>query len=404
MLSTLQALLLFLAVELLLTTMGYLAQKGEGFRLGRVILSFSPGTLVVKLGRPIKGRGEPRGFDLWAAVSLASLFLGIAMFYIYVFPATASFLGSVLASIAMGRGVPRETPPIAPIVPGITISLDALPYILASIGVALVLHEGFHAYLAIREGVGVRNWGVGVMLIFPIAFVEVDEPSMETKPLWTKIKVVGAGIVANLIVALIALAALNAMGLAASSALSPAVKIVGVSCSICGAPSGSCPAERFGFRVGELIAAVNGSPIRSFEDLHRVLSVGNVSYATLIFTLCGAGACRNVTVVSKPRNGRVCLGVRLVATAVYKGSYREALLFMSGMTLLQFMYIVNASLFVINAVPLFITDGSRALLYLIERLLRGWKGAVVGGLFTFIQLLNAVLLAMAIAFAIYVMA
>ncbi|RLG77318.1 MAG: hypothetical protein DRO12_02525 [Thermoprotei archaeon] len=401
-----RALLLYTVLQFLLTTMGYTLQKGEGFKLGRIIVSFSPGLVMLKLGKRVEGRGVSRPFDHWALIMIVSLFAGMILFYTSLFPSITVFISRTLTTFIGGKKPIEIIPPVAPILPGITISLSSLPYILSAIGAALVLHEGFHAYFALREGVAVRSWGIGLMLLFPIAFVEVDESAMERVSLWSKLKIIGAGILANLLLAVVALALLGFINVTYPADHVQALKIVEVSCSVCGEQETPCPAKLAGFRAGDIIVGVNGTPMRTFDDLRNVLKVGNVSMVSFLFTLCGSnGECRNVTVHATPSDGRVCLGVKLVNTIVKiaGGRVYEDLMFIGIVTLLQFMYIVNMSLFVINAAPLFITDGAKALDSIIESLKSRGIVFFLRRFLTLLQVVNVILLGAAIILSIYVL-
>ncbi|MEM1598582.1 MAG: site-2 protease family protein [Pyrobaculum sp.] len=95
---------------------------------------------------------------------------------------------------------------VTPIIPGVTLPWDQLPYIAVAIVVAVALHEFMHAYAAIRYGIPVKY--VGVFSFFYVisgAFVEPDEEKFKKAGVEAKAAVLASGVAANVALAGIAM-------------------------------------------------------------------------------------------------------------------------------------------------------------------------------------------------------
>ncbi|MEM1570800.1 M50 family metallopeptidase [Pyrobaculum sp.] len=95
---------------------------------------------------------------------------------------------------------------VTPIVPGLTLPWDQLPYLAVAIAVAVVLHELMHGYAALRYGIPVKS--VGVFSLFYIlsgAFVEPDEDQFKKASTEAKAAVLASGVAANVVIAIIAM-------------------------------------------------------------------------------------------------------------------------------------------------------------------------------------------------------
>lgn len=78
-------------------------------------------------------------------------------------------------------------------------------YWLIAIFVVVSVHEPFHAIVARLKNVTIKSLGIGLFLIFPLAFVEPDENQIKRLDRMSKAKIYAAGSFANLLTALIIL-------------------------------------------------------------------------------------------------------------------------------------------------------------------------------------------------------
>jgi len=71
---------------------------------------------------------------------------------------------------------------IAPVIPGITVSLASLPYFVVAIMIGTIVHEFGHGIAAINEKISLKSTGIFVFLLFFGAFVEPVEEKFQSLP------------------------------------------------------------------------------------------------------------------------------------------------------------------------------------------------------------------------------
>lgn len=242
---------------------------------------------------------------------------------------------------------PNQTPTIAlkPIIPGLTISISQLPYILLAIGVSVAIHEIFHALSATSNNVKVKNGGVLLLGIFPGAFVEPDEDDFNKSTTDAKLKIIAAGIVINLVLALIALPFSFELPYLPSE-LSQGIMIEGI--------VNNSPAANASIHAGDVICYINGYRVTTLSQLHELLYKYNTVFITLKHP---NGTLSNVTV-------NVLDHLLGVYVTYYIPDYLIAIL-----TFFTWLFIVNFSLAIFNAAPLIITDGGKLFTELLKRVL-----------------------------------
>jgi len=108
-------------------------------------------------------------------------------------------------NLQLWKVAPSTASPVAPILPGITVGLDELPYFLLAIAITLIPHELAHAFHASSEDIKVKSAGVFLFFILPGGFAEIDEEELAKKPLWTQLRVFAAGSFANILTFLVLL-------------------------------------------------------------------------------------------------------------------------------------------------------------------------------------------------------
>ncbi len=356
------------AVELLVY---YLSKTSQSFRerLTRLGLTSQPGVLLLDVGGRVGPRavGKSVRYPL-LALSLGSLALSAYLFYSILL----GYVAELLASLS--RGVEAPQSPLVPIVPGITLSLDILPPLLVAIGIGLVVHEASHMLAAVANGVPVESWGVGLALIFPVAYVRTSEEVFSRSGLFVKASVLGAGVAANLVLGLLSLSLVGAVAQPLSTYLEgPHVLIVGVDQDM--------PAGRSGLRWPAVLEQINGTAIDSLERLRSVLNAsldGAAVFRFRVRPLVGTGLCGYYTssedveeyLVVRTAEDAERYGYRVgisVAPAAYVFSSRTPPYMLYASCQLQLLYIVNVSLAVVNSAPLLVTDGGRLLSELLKR-------------------------------------
>ena len=117
------------------------------------------------------------------------IFMTVALFYSLQF---------IASSPAVGLVIPGVDVPGSPIF---------VPFVYGFIGLAtvLIVHEFSHGILARVENVSIKSIGLLLFAIIPGAFVEPDEDEIKTISRAGKLRIYGAGSMANLVLALVAL-------------------------------------------------------------------------------------------------------------------------------------------------------------------------------------------------------
>ncbi|MDN5358621.1 MAG: hypothetical protein PWP76_464 [Candidatus Diapherotrites archaeon] len=113
-------------------------------------------------------------------------------------------VGSSALAIVHGylSGV-RPSPGIAPALPGVSVGGFQIPLVegIVALIVALFVHEGAHGVVSLRERIPVESGGVITVGLLPIgAYVEPKESVFRRAPVLSRVRVLSAGPVANLLV------------------------------------------------------------------------------------------------------------------------------------------------------------------------------------------------------------
>ncbi len=92
---------------------------------------------------------------------------------------------------------------VTPVIPGITVSFQSLPFFLIAIMIGAIAHEFGHGIAARVEKVELKSTGIFIFLVFFGAFVEPDENSIKQKSRRSILRIMSAGALANMVVAVI---------------------------------------------------------------------------------------------------------------------------------------------------------------------------------------------------------
>jgi membrane-associated protease RseP (regulator of RpoE activity) len=360
---TIQTLLILLALWTVATTsLSFIIRGGEvNLKVARI--RFVAGGLLLYLGKGAKASATVyRGKRFVDFLLIASLLIGLVLFYTLFIPQFIEMFRGFLGYVSGAR---REAPtPVAVPIPLLLTVPSIVKPLILSIAIAVATHEFAHAITALRRGVDVKSWGVGIFLLFPLAFVELNDNAFKALQPRSRAVIASAGPFANAAIALVSWLALQALLLSAA----PAVQVLGINCGICS--SDPCPAKLAGLSSGDILLAINGTRIWSVNDVGRVLGSARIG-DTITLTICRGGICfnRSATLNSYVLNTtRPCLGVSMQNTVVFmRGGIISVNPIAQELAIhMMFIFLVNISLFIFNAIPLYVTDGSIALNALAE--------------------------------------
>lgn len=277
------------------------------------------------------------------------------------------FAGIVAVLILLGKKAleilskPSAQAGVALAVPGIKIpgSPIFIPfwYGIISLIIVLVVHEGCHGLVAKAHKIKLKSAGIGLLAFLPLAFVEPDEKQLEKAPLKTRLSVFGAGPLANLSVALIAL--VISMGLApvATSLFEPSgLDVVGVTEGL--------PADKAGLETGAKIVGVNNITTESIQEfsqeMNKVEPGENITLLTKEEEIL-------ITTTHNPDNkSQSYIGVSFTQARELKEGITNNFggapwLLVHLLELLRWIFALNLGIGAINLLPLGPIDGGRML-------------------------------------------
>lgn len=281
--------------------------------------------------------GKARKFwKVYADVGIALGFMGMA----YVFYALLKTAMSTLQTHGKQAGVQL-------VIPGLTIPLW---YGLVGLAVVMVVHELSHGVTARADRLPLKSVGLVLFFVIPGAFVEPDEDELKKAPLRTRLRVYGAGSLANIVTAIIAVMIIN---LALTPLLQPAgIEVAGV---VDGAPA-------FGvLEKGDIITGINGETIKTIKDFERVINStkpGDVITVDLIRN--GEKETVNLKLGAKESDPKKpFIGIYLGQHYDSKVGHENVLfpIFFS----LYWIYVLDLGIGLMNLFPLIPLDGGRML-------------------------------------------
>jgi len=266
-------------------------------------------------------------------------YISIPLFVIAVYSFYDAMVTSILAKLGYVKATPAQL-----LIPGVNVTGNNLLFFTLAIAIAATLHELAHALVAGAHGLKPKSLGVALLAVIPVAFTELDEAEFASAPRRSKIAILASGPAVNFALALIAFAAFQAIA-------SPTGGLVVDNV----VPSGL--ADQHGIKPGDVLIKINGEPA-TIPLLEKVLK--NESEVNITLTVMSSSGVRDI-VVRKPVNV-TRLGIEVVVKP------RDTLISMLGLAasvvllkIIIWVYIVNLGLAIVNAAPLFISDGGRVI-------------------------------------------
>ncbi|MHA1861567.1 MAG: site-2 protease family protein [Candidatus Ranarchaeia archaeon] len=267
--------------------------------------------------------------------------------------------------------------PIVPILPGINVRMSTLPYILVALLISLCAHELSHGIATIAERLPIKSAGIFLFIIFPGAFVEVDEKQINKRSPKSRMRIFTAGIFANLLTALfvIGLIALLPLALAPMYNADTALIITEIEP---GAPADGVLVPY------SIIYTINDTEIEDYAQFIQFMSMTKPNRTLTISTNIGIF---NVTTGALPTNSsRGYLGI-LTNNLQYTPKPEFAFLsplppFIISQTLF-WTFLISISLGVINLLPFPLFDGDGFLKALLDQYLPSTKLTIGKKTFTY---------------------
>ena len=329
----------------------------EPFPLGFLIKRKSG---VSTLDRFVGSRSARAFFTLGIPVMVVSMIL----FYIFVYIVGIDFVAKYIRVASSGGEPPAS--PLVPIIPGLTITGWDIIYLLIAIGINVTIHELGHAIAAKAENKRLKSYGAGLLLFFPVAFVELEEEDALKSGGLVAGRILAGGVLMNMVIFAIASGAVLGIVYAAPA--------IGVSQGVIieGVEEGSL-AERSGISPGLLILSINNTRIGSLDDFLRFREhiVSDKSVYIEIEGIYPNGTKYSSTIYKPSNTTRLGIYLSVVPlvfglsmgalVTVNEHGYARLYILEEAIKIFLWTAIIGLSLAIINAAPLFITDGGKFL-------------------------------------------
>ena len=300
---------------------------------------------------------------------------GAAFISLFGFGGYALFLvgltayGIILDYITGGQ----PSPGIAPALPGVRIGGIYIPLVegVVALIIALIVHEGAHGVVAIRERIPVKAGGIITLGLLPIgAYVEPDETLFRQAGRLSRARVLAAGPMANLVVfflftALLLLAFPVSEHLSAYACTSSSgVRILDVPKTLdVGGNVIDSPAHGI-LMPGDVVLEINGSPVNCVSEFFEVLSPVRDAKANVPLDLLILRGGEELNVSIHTEKGYIgIVGVENVYESALPLWY-QALAFI--ISLLSWIAFLNFMVGLVNMLPLPPLDGGHLYRDLLE--------------------------------------
>ena len=251
---------------------------------------------------------------------------------------------------------------VAPVVPGLTLSLYWLPYFAFAVVVVILPHELAHGIVSRLEKIPVLSTGILAALVFFGAFVEPDEKEFEKASLMARLRMLASGSSTNLVTALLFLILLTSLFAPSNGILIHET-----------VPGG--PLDQAGIGRWDVIQAINGTSIVTYANFSTYMARVNPGEIVNITVLHNnVIEYRNIATVAAPENKSRAI----VGFSRWSDYHPSRLAFEQyvGVNLywtVSWTYLIAFSVAVFNMLPLYPFDGERLAYYPLERLVKKRK-------------------------------
>ncbi|MBD3263313.1 PDZ domain-containing protein [Candidatus Woesearchaeota archaeon] len=279
--------------------------------------------------------------------------------------------------------VPGTIPAVSPVLPGIKIpgSPIFLPfwYGILALAFIIIVHEFAHGFVAESWGAKLKSAGVGMLALLPLAFVEPDPKKLKRLPLKKQLSIYGAGPFSNLVWALVIFliltfavipATANILepnGLYVEKTMGPELQEKNLFTELMSTTPEQeplLPAKKAGIKKGNIITKINDQEINTTKDFVNYME--NVNPSDVI-TMQIDGDLVELKTIENPENkSEPYIGIQFsqnvdaTPEAQEKYGIFAKLLFYLAQ-LLNWIFVLNIGIGLINLLPLGIMDGGQML-------------------------------------------
>ena len=278
----------------------------------------------------------PKFWRVYGDIGIALGFIGM----IYVFYA---LFKTAIVTLKTGG----ENAGVQLVIPGVTIPLW---YGLFGLIVVMVVHELSHGVVARSDKLPLKSVGLVLLAILPGAFVEPDEEALKKANLRKRLRVYGAGSLANVVTALIAVMILN-------FAITPALQPAGILVS---KVVDNSPAYGV-LEKGDIIIGMNGETIKTMDEFINFMNRTKPGERLTLTVLRNGKEIRlHLTLGAYPDNPeKGYIGIYPAQHVVSKVGYDNIVLPL--FFTFYWIYVLNIGIGLMNLFPLVPLDGGRML-------------------------------------------
>lgn len=270
-------------------------------------------------------------------------------------------------------------------------------YWIISITILAIVHEFSHGLLARVWNLRVKSTGIGffslLVPLIPIAFVEPDEKQIKKASLRKQLSVYAAGPFSNILLGFVVLGIilLIAPVFIGSVYEQDGIAVMGFERY----NNLAYPAEQSGMVIGDRILFIDG--VSTLEDESFTAYMASKKPGERIYVTTNASEYELILAKNPKNETRGYMGITVMQSQKIKPLMKErygfllpSVLWLFG--LLYILYIFNIGIGLINLFPIYITDGARMLLAIVETKFKNKKKAMyiyslVNKLFLFILLI-----------------
>lgn len=118
---------------------------------------------------------------------------------------------------------PEKATPVQPLIPGVTVRVNSLPWFLLAAGIVILTHELGHGIMCRAEGVRVRSAAILLAVVTFGGAVEPEEEDLRAATPWSRMRIYAVGSLVNLLTGLATVVALIVVG----GSLPPVLRVFG---------------------------------------------------------------------------------------------------------------------------------------------------------------------------------
>jgi membrane-associated protease RseP (regulator of RpoE activity) len=237
-------------------------------------------------------------------------------------------------------GRPSEANQVSLVIPGVTLGLREMPYVMAALFVGVAFHEFAHGIVGSSKGIPIKSVGVGLFLSLGFALVEFDDDGFKKVDRGSRIRAIAAGPSANMVVSAIMILLISLLSSSASG-----IVVLSV----------TPPASSY-LKTWDVITKINGTEMLSDAKFRSYMASVKPGDLLVVQTLEGIFYVRAGTNPSNSSRGYLGISVTSYIPVLefmgLKGSYDFVLL-------LSWINLANLSLAVVNVAPIDPLDGGK---------------------------------------------